>query len=129
MTQLTSEAQSTPEASLPSGTVTFLFTDIEGSTKLAQQYSDEELAEVRPTLEKAVTRGTIDSSRVNVAADGTAAFVLSSGGHDYPYLAFGRAFGRQTEQAPLVRCRRGAPAADKLGRDPVGLRFRREEMR
>jgi predicted ATPase/class 3 adenylate cyclase len=26
---------------LPSGTVTFLFTDIEGSTKLAQQYSDE----------------------------------------------------------------------------------------
>ena len=26
---------------LPSGTVTFLFTDIEGSTKLAQEYSDE----------------------------------------------------------------------------------------
>jgi len=26
---------------LPSGTVTFLFTDIEGSTKLAQQYPDE----------------------------------------------------------------------------------------
>src|SRR6266498_1674297 len=27
--------------SLPSGTVTFLFTDIEGSTKLAQEYADE----------------------------------------------------------------------------------------
>ena len=27
--------------SYPSGTVTFLFTDIEGSTKLAQQYPDE----------------------------------------------------------------------------------------
>ena len=26
---------------LPTGTVTFLFTDIEGSTKLAQQYPDE----------------------------------------------------------------------------------------
>src|SRR5512147_549156 len=26
---------------LPSGTVTFLFTDIEGSTKLAQQYPDD----------------------------------------------------------------------------------------
>ena len=26
---------------LPSGTVTFLFTDIEGSTKLAQEYRDE----------------------------------------------------------------------------------------
>jgi predicted ATPase/class 3 adenylate cyclase len=29
-----------PELSLPSGTVTFLFTDIEGSTKLSQQYPD-----------------------------------------------------------------------------------------
>src|SRR5688572_22721385 len=28
-------------SSLPSGTVTFLFTDIEGSTKLAQEYPDE----------------------------------------------------------------------------------------
>ena len=27
-------------SSLPSGTITFLFTDIEGSTKLAQQYPD-----------------------------------------------------------------------------------------
>ena len=27
-------------SSLPSGTVTFLFTDIEGSTTLAQQYPD-----------------------------------------------------------------------------------------
>ncbi len=26
---------------LPSGTVTYLFTDIEGSTKLAQKYPDE----------------------------------------------------------------------------------------
>ena len=26
---------------LPSGTVTFLFTDIEGSTKLAQEHPDE----------------------------------------------------------------------------------------
>ena len=26
---------------LPTGTVTFLFTDIEGSTKLAQQYQDK----------------------------------------------------------------------------------------
>jgi predicted ATPase/class 3 adenylate cyclase len=29
------------KSSVPSGTVTFLFTDIEGSTKLAQQYSEE----------------------------------------------------------------------------------------
>jgi len=30
-----------PARTLPSGTVTFLFTDIEGSTKLAQEYPDE----------------------------------------------------------------------------------------
>ena len=30
-----------PDQNLPSGTVTFLFTDIEGSTKLAQEYPDE----------------------------------------------------------------------------------------
>lgn len=35
------ESHSTREKDLPSGTVTFLFTDIEGSTKLAQQYSAE----------------------------------------------------------------------------------------
>src|SRR5512147_294387 len=29
-----------PAQALPSGTVTFLFTDIEGSTKLAQEYPD-----------------------------------------------------------------------------------------
>ncbi len=28
-------------SNLPSGTVTFLFTDIEGSTKLAQEHPDE----------------------------------------------------------------------------------------
>ena len=28
------------KANLPTGSVTFLFTDIEGSTKLAQQYPD-----------------------------------------------------------------------------------------
>ncbi len=31
-------------ASFPSGTVTFLFTDIEGSTRLAQQYPDKIIA-------------------------------------------------------------------------------------
>jgi predicted ATPase/class 3 adenylate cyclase len=33
-----------PMASFPSGTVTFLFTDIEGSTRLAQQYPDKIIA-------------------------------------------------------------------------------------
>jgi predicted ATPase/class 3 adenylate cyclase len=43
---------------LPSGTVTFLFTDIEGSTKLAQQYSEAMpvlLARHHEILDKAIT--------------------------------------------------------------------------
>src|SRR5207249_4879903 len=40
--QLLTERFETPTArSLPTGTVTFLFTDIEGSTDLAQQYPDD----------------------------------------------------------------------------------------
>lgn len=41
MTGHTAELQPSHAQPLPSGTVTFLFTDIEGSTKLAQQYSEE----------------------------------------------------------------------------------------
>src|SRR5215217_467134 len=37
---LTNRTETVTEPSLPTGTVTFLFTDIEGSTELAQQYPD-----------------------------------------------------------------------------------------
>src|SRR5215217_5264696 len=37
---LTNRTETVTEPSLPTGTVTFLFTDIEGSTDLAQQYPD-----------------------------------------------------------------------------------------
>src|SRR6266498_3587924 len=37
---MTNLSTSLEEQHLPTGTVTFLFTDIEGSTKLAQQYPD-----------------------------------------------------------------------------------------
>ena len=43
-------------ANRPSGTVTFLFTDIEGSTKLAQEYADavgEKIGDHRPPFEQA----------------------------------------------------------------------------
>jgi len=45
-------------SSYPSGTVTFLFTDIEGSTKLSQQYSESMpalLARHNEILDQAVT--------------------------------------------------------------------------
>jgi len=47
-----------PEQTLPSGTVTFLFTDIEGSTRLSQQFPEEMpalLARHHEILDRAVT--------------------------------------------------------------------------
>jgi class 3 adenylate cyclase len=54
----------TPFVDLPSGTVTFLFTDIEGSTNLAQQYPD-----ALPTLlarHNAILRRAIESNHGQV---------------------------------------------------------------
>jgi predicted ATPase/class 3 adenylate cyclase len=51
-------SQNERKQNLPSGTVTFLFTDIEGSTKLAQQYSEAMpvlLARHHEILNKAIT--------------------------------------------------------------------------
>jgi predicted ATPase/class 3 adenylate cyclase len=51
-------SQITHKQTLPSGTVTFLFTDIEGSTKLSQQYSESMpalLARHHELLDQAVT--------------------------------------------------------------------------
>jgi predicted ATPase/class 3 adenylate cyclase len=51
-------SQNERKKNLPSGTVTFLFTDIEGSTKLAQQYSEAMpvlLARHHEILDKAIT--------------------------------------------------------------------------
>jgi hypothetical protein len=48
---------------LPSGTVTFLFTDIQGSTKLAQQYPDamrEKIGDPRPPVEHASVQRDLD---------------------------------------------------------------------
>jgi class 3 adenylate cyclase len=48
-----------PDVSLPHGTVTFLFTDIEGSTRLLQELGDEyaqALAEHRRALRREFVR-------------------------------------------------------------------------
>jgi class 3 adenylate cyclase len=63
---------------LPTGTVTFLFTDIEGSTRLLQEYGDaygDLLAEHRTVLRAAFAR----HSGVEVGAEGDSFFVVLSG--------------------------------------------------
>jgi predicted ATPase/class 3 adenylate cyclase len=67
-------------SSFPSGTVTFLFTDIEGSTKLAQQYPDAMpalLAWHREVLQKAIQ--TQDGYIFQVVGDSFSAAFHSAG--------------------------------------------------
>jgi class 3 adenylate cyclase len=60
---------------LPSGTVTFLFTDIEGSTKLAQQYSKEMpnlLRRHREILQQSIQAQMSDADFARFSAEGKA---------------------------------------------------------
>ena len=66
---------------LPTGTVTFLFTDIEGSTKLLHELGDayaEALAEHRRLLRDAFAR----HDGVEFGTEGDAFFVVFAGAHD-----------------------------------------------
>jgi class 3 adenylate cyclase len=69
------------QSRLPSGTVTFLFTDVEGSTRLPQELGDEYadvLAEHRRALREAFAR----HGGVEVGAEGDAFFVaLTNASH------------------------------------------------
>src|SRR5689334_25338362 len=68
-------------ASLPSGTVTFLFTDIEGSTRLLHELGDayaDVLAEHRRVLRDAFAR----NGGVEVDTQGDAFFVAFAGAGD-----------------------------------------------
>ena len=104
---------------LPSGTVTFLFTDIEGSTKLLQKegerYADL-LAEHRRVLRDAVTA----HGGVEVDTQGDAFFVAFARATD----AVGAAMQAQTDLAPgPIRVRMGLHTGEPILTDEgyVGL--------
>ena len=104
---------------LPSGTVTFLFTDIEGSTKLLQELGDgyaDALAEHRRLV-----RAAISSHRgVEVDTQGDAFFVAFSGAHDA--LAAAEEARRALTDGP-IRLRMGVHTGEPLITDEgyVGL--------
>jgi class 3 adenylate cyclase len=62
---------------LPTGTVTFLFTDIEGSTKLLQQLG-ETYAQVRADHHRLLRQAFIDHGGVEVDTAGDGFFVAFS---------------------------------------------------
>src|SRR2546430_1314128 len=110
---------------LPSGTVTFLFTDIEGSTRLLHELGDayaEALAEHRRALREAFKR----HGGVEVDTQGDAFFVAFAKASDA--LSAAEEGQRGLAQGPL-RTARDAHGARRVGQDAArgagGRRARR----
>jgi predicted ATPase/class 3 adenylate cyclase len=62
-------------AELPTGTVTFLFTDIEGSTRLLQELGDDRYSAVREEHEAILRRAIVEGDGVEVSTEGDSFFV------------------------------------------------------
>src|SRR6266513_1933474 len=62
-------------AELPTGTVTFLFTDIEGSTRLLQELGDG-YAAVRDAHAEIIRRATAEGGGVEVSTEGDSFFLV-----------------------------------------------------
>ena len=60
---------------LPSGTVTFLFTDVEGSTRLLHERGPEAYAEALADHRRAIRRASADEGGVEVDTQGDAFFI------------------------------------------------------
>src|SRR4030095_868415 len=69
-----SRSHPAPMAALPTGTVTFLFTDIEGSTRLLQELGDR-YAAVRDEHAAIVRRAVAEAGGVEVSTEGDSFFV------------------------------------------------------
>ncbi len=107
------------DALLPTGTITFLFTDIEGSTTLWEQHPDA--MRVALARHDALLRHTIESSGgciVKTTGDG----VLAVFGTAVDALAACLAAQRAV-QAPETDTTRPAPAASE-GRAPIAIKVR-----
>jgi class 3 adenylate cyclase len=112
-------------AGLPTGTVTFLFTDIEGSTRLLQELGDR-YAVVRDEHAAIVRRAVAEAGGVEVSTEGDSFFVAFAS----PLAAVRAAVAAQRglaahdwSPAPPVRVRMGLHTGEGVlgGDDYVGL--------
>jgi predicted ATPase/class 3 adenylate cyclase len=96
-------------AALPTGTVTFLFTDIEGSTRLLQELGDR-YAKVRDEHAAILRRAVGEGGGVEVSTEGDSFFVAFGS----PVAAVGAAVAAQRGLAGH-RWPEGAPARVRMG--------------
>jgi class 3 adenylate cyclase len=81
---------------LPTGTVTFLFTDIEGSTKLLQRMGGERYAQIRADYDRLLRQAWADHHGVEVDTQGDAFFVA------FPRASDALAAAAQAQRATLA---------------------------
>lgn len=98
-------------ADLPSGTVTFLFTDIEGSTKLLDEVGEQAYAHVLAEHHRACREAWLAHHGVEVDTEGDAFFVVFERAHDA--LAAARAAQQALASGP-VRVRMGLHTGEVL---------------
>src|SRR6266536_710841 len=123
------------DRALPRGTLTFLFTDIEGSTKLLNALGTDRYHEVleahTDTLRRAFAKGH------EVRIEGDALFVVFATARDAieATATAQRVLGTTTfPHGAVVRVRmgmhtgEGTPASEKAGADYVGLDVHRAEL-
>src|SRR5918992_157033 len=112
-------------AELPTGTVTFLFTDVEGSTRLLQQLGDRYVA-VRVAYSEIVRRAIAEDGGVEVSTEGDSFFVAfpSPGGAVRGVAAAQRGLhGHHWPPGSTVRVRMGLHTGEGVlgGDDYIGM--------
>jgi predicted ATPase/class 3 adenylate cyclase len=112
-------------AELPTGTVTFLFTDVEGSTRLLQELGDRYVA-VRDAYAEIVRRAITEGGGVEVSTEGDSFFVAfpSPGGAVRAVAAAQRGLhGHHWPSGSTVRVRMGLHTGEGVlgGDDYIGM--------
>jgi predicted ATPase/class 3 adenylate cyclase len=110
-------------AELPTGTVTFLFTDIEGSTRLLEELGDS-YAEVLVTHRQALRKAFTDRGGVEVDTQGDAFFFAFARAKDAVAAAAG---GQRALASGPIRVRMGIHTGEPLRTDEgyVGMDIHR----
>ena len=100
------------ELALPTGTITFLFTDIEGSTKLLQRLGETRYADVLATHQRLLRQAWAEHHGVEVDTQGDSFFVV-----------FGRPDQHATDALAAVQAQRALAAQPWLDGGQVRVRM------
>ena len=79
---MTTASQPRASGTLPTGTVTFMFTDIEGSTRLAQQTTPDDFQALMETHNTLVDAAIVGNEGTVIRTEGDSFFAVFTSGSD-----------------------------------------------